>query len=107
MPYWSSSGGPSIQYIRQSRGLTESFFANHPVRGRRTYKGHFPLIENRFKHRIAGYEVDEEGTFSLKYLPSRFDEIRVPQMNIGIYHDHPFLITNLETTMRMPRVKQD
>ena len=93
--------------IRQSRELAESFFANHPVRGRRTYKGHFPLIENHFKHRIAGYEVDEEGTFSLNYLPSRFDKIRVPQMNIGIYQDHAFLITNLETTMRVPRVKQD
>ena len=98
---------PSISVVLDALLVIESFFANHPVRGRRTYKGHFPLIENRFKHRIAGYEVDEEGTFSLKYLPSRFDKIRVPQMNIGIYHDHAFLITNLETTMRMPRVKQD
>lgn len=62
----------------------------------RIYKGHFPLIENHFQQGSAGYEVDDEGTFSLKYLPSRFDEIGVPQMNIGILEDHAFLIRNLE-----------
>lgn len=41
-------------------------------------------------------EVDDEGTFSMKYLPSRFDEIGVPQMNIGTLENHAFLIRNLE-----------
>lgn len=59
---------------------------------------------------IAGYEGDDEGIFSVKYLPSRFDKIGVPQMNTGIYKDHALLVTNLEkgrTTMRVPSVKQD
>ena len=29
-------------------------------------------------------KVDDEGTFSLKYLPLRFDKIGMPQVNIGI-----------------------
>ena len=58
--------------------------------GTRVHKGHFPLIDNHFQQGIAGYEVDEEGTFSLKYLPSCFDKIAAPQMNIDIYKDHAF-----------------
>ena len=55
---------------RQTRELASSFFANHPIRGHRIHKGHFPLIESHFQQGIARYEVDEEGAFSLKYLPS-------------------------------------
>lgn len=45
---------------------------------------------------ISGYnEVEDEGTFSLKYMILGFDKIRVPRMNIGIYEEHAFLITNL------------
>ena len=36
---------------------------------------------------IAGYEGDDEGIFSVKYLPSRFDKIGVPQMNTEQFCD--------------------
>ena len=32
----------------------------------------------------------------MKYLPSRFDKIRLPQMDIGIYEEHALLITKLD-----------
>ena len=57
------------------------------------YKGHFSLIQNHFQQGIAGYEIDAEGALALKYLPSRFDKIRVPQIDIGIYEEHALLIT--------------
>ena len=56
----------------------------------------FSADRTDFKQRIAAYEVDEEGRFSLKYLPSRFDNTGKPQINIGIYRKQAFLITNLD-----------
>ena len=60
---------------RQTRELAAKLFrySNHPAWGRRIHKGHFPLLENNFQQGIAGYEVDDEGNFSLKKLPSRFE----------------------------------
>ena len=54
------------------------------------------MIENHFQQGIAGFEIDAEGAFALKYLPSRFAKIRVPQMDIGIYEEHDLLITKLD-----------
>ena len=54
------------------------------------------MIENHFQRGIAGFEIDAEGAFALKYLPSRFAKIRVPQMEIGIYEEHDLLITKLD-----------
>ena len=34
--------------------------------------------------------------FALKYLPSRFDKIGLPQMDISIYEEHALLITKLD-----------
>ena len=60
---------------RQTRELTAKLFrsANHPAWGRKIHKGHFPLLENYFQQGIVGYEVNDEGHFSLKNLPSRFE----------------------------------
>ena len=76
--------------------MAESFFAAHDIPNRKITRRHFPLIEKHFQQGIAAYEINEEGTFALKYLPSRFDKIGIPQMNIGIYKEHAFLITNLD-----------
>ena len=58
--------------------------------------GYTKVIENHFQQGVAGYEIDAEGAFALKYLLSRFDKIRVPQMDIGIYEEHALLITKLD-----------
>ena len=78
-----------------ARELAESFFAAHDIPNRKITRRHFPLIEKHFQQGFAAYEINEEGTFALKYLPSRFDKIGKPQMNIGIYKKRAFLITNL------------
>ena len=54
------------------------------------------MIKNHFQQGIAEYEIDAEGAFTLKYLPSRFDKIGLPQMDIGIYEEHALLITKLD-----------
>ena len=59
--------------------LTASFFAIYPVLGPPIHKGHFPLIEKHFQEGTAGCKVDDEGTFLLKYLPSRFDKSGCPR----------------------------
>ena len=84
-----------VPKTRKTRELAASFLDKHRVRGR-IYKSHFPLIENHFQQGVAGYEIDAEGAFALKYLFSRFDKIRVPQMDIGIYEEHALLITKLD-----------
>ena len=81
---------------KENHVLAETFFVASPVRGRQIRKGHFPLTENHFQKGIARYNVDAEGTFSLKCLPSCFDKTGVPQLNVGIYQDHAFRITNLD-----------
>ena len=81
---------------KRARELAESFFAAHDIPNRKITRRHFPLIEKHFQQGIAAYEINEEGTFALKYLPSRFDKIGIPQMNIGIYKEHAFLITKLD-----------
>ena len=88
-------GAHRVPTTRKTRELAASFFDKHRVRGR-IYKSHFPLIENHFQQGVAGYEIDAEGAFALKYLLSRFDKIRVPQMDIGIYKEHALLITKLD-----------
>ena len=55
--------------------LAERFFAAHDITNRKITRRHFPLIEKHFQQGIAAYEINEEGTFALKYLPSRFDKI--------------------------------
>ena len=75
--------------------MADSFFAAHDIPNRKITRRHFPLIEKHFYQGFAAFEVNEAGTFALKYLPSRFDKIGEPQMNIGIYKKHAFLITNL------------
>ena len=85
-------GANRVRNKRKTRKLAASFFDKHRVRGW-TYKGHFSLIQNHFQQGIAGYEIDAEGALALKYLPSRFDKIRVPQIDIGIYEEHALLIT--------------
>ena len=42
-------------------------------------------MESHFQKGFVGYEIDAKGTFALKYLPSRFDIIGLPQMDISIY----------------------
>ena len=42
-------------------------------------------MESHFQKGFVGFEIDDKGAFGLKYLPSRFDKIGVPQMNISIY----------------------
>ena len=54
------------------------------------------MIKNHFQQGIAEYEIDAEGAFTLKYLPSRFDKMGLPQMDIGIYEEHALLITKLD-----------
>lgn len=85
----------------------QAFFNNNGIRKGRLHKVYFPLIKCHFQQEIAWYEVDDEGIFWLKYVPSGFEKIGVPQMNICIYKDHAFLITNLESdnTMRLPSDK--
>ena len=85
-------GAHRVRSTRKTRELAASIFDKNRVRGQ-IYKRHFPFIENHFHQGIAGYEIDAEGAFALKYLPSRFDKMRVPQMDIGIYEEHALLIT--------------
>ena len=85
-------GAHRVRNTRKTRELAASIFDKNRVRGQ-IYKRHFPFIENNFQQGIAGYEIDAEGAFALKYLPSRFDKMRVPQMDIGIYEEHALLIT--------------
>ena len=85
-------GAHHVRNTRKTRELAASIFDKNRVRGQ-IYKRHFPFIENHFQQGIAGYEIDAEGAFTLKYLPSRFDKMRVPQMDIGIYEEHALLIT--------------
>ena len=85
-------GAHRVRNTRKTLKLAASFFDKHRVRGP-MYKRHFPLIQNHFQQGIAGYEIDAEGAFALKYLASRFDKIRVPQIDIGIYEEHALLIT--------------
>ena len=85
-------GAHRVRNTRKTRELAASIFDKNRVRGQ-IYKRHFPFIENHFQQGIAGYEIDAEGAFALKYLPSRFDKMRVPQMDIGIYEEHALLIT--------------
>ena len=85
-------GAHRVRNTRKTRELAASIFDKNRVRGQ-IYKRHFPFIENHFQRGIAGYEIDAEGAFTLKYLPSRFDKMRVPQMDIGIYEEHALLIT--------------
>ena len=88
-------GAHRVPNTRKTRELAASFFDKHRVRAR-IYKSHFPLIENHFQQGFAGYEIDAEGAFALKCLTSRFDKIRLPQMDIGIYEEHALLITKLD-----------
>ena len=85
-------GAHRVRNTRKTRELAASIIDKNRVRGQ-IYKRHFPFIENHFQQGIAGYEIDAEGAFALKYLPSRFDKMRVPQMDIGIYEEHALLIT--------------
>ena len=89
-------GARKDRNTRRAQKLAESFFAAHDIPNRKITRRHFPLIEKHFRQGIAAYEINEEGTFALKYLPSRFDKIGISQMNIGIYKEHAFLITNLD-----------
>ena len=82
-------GAHRVRNTRKTRELAASIFDKNRVRGQ-IYKRHFPFIENHFQQGIAGFEIDAEGAFALKYLPSRFAKIRVPQMDIGIYEEHDF-----------------
>ena len=90
-------GAHPVCNTKRTREFATSFFDKRRVR--QIYNGHFPLIENHFQRRIVGYEVDTERRFALKYLP-RALKIGVPQMNIGIYEEHAFLITNLDKVTR-------
>ena len=83
-------GAHRVRNTRKTRELAASIIDKNRVRGQ-IYKRHFPFIENHFQQGIAGYEIDAEGAFALKY--SRFDKMRVPQMDIGIYEEHALLIT--------------
>lgn len=95
--YLAVHRGAHRQYsTKENHVLAESFFVASPVRGREIHKGHFPLTENHFQQGIARCKVDAEGTFLLKYLPSRFDKAGEPQLNVGINQDHAFWITNLD-----------
>lgn len=64
--------------------LLQAFFIRIEFDGGSSTKGHSSLIESYFQHGIAGNNVDNDGTFLLKYLLSQFDKIGVPQMNISI-----------------------
>ena len=81
---------------KRARELAECFFAAHDIPNRKITRRHFSLIEKYFQQGVAAYEINEEVTFALKYLPSLFDKISISQMNIGIYKEHAFLITNLD-----------
>ena len=72
----------------KKRELAANFFAFHQnIPNLKITQRHFPLIEKYFQQGLAAYEVNEDGTFALKYLPSRFDKIGRPQINIGIYRE--------------------
>ena len=84
--------------------------AHRPYKTRKTHKGHFFLIENHFQQRIAGYEKGDEGTFSWKYLPSRFDKLgclRWTSAFTKITLSWSEISTKCRSTMRVPSVKQD
>lgn len=68
-----------VNTTKDKPDLTASFFASYPVLGPLIHKGHFPLIEKHFLQGTAGCKVDNEGTFLLKYLPSRFDKSGCPR----------------------------
>ena len=70
-------------------------------------RGIFPWSRTILSTGLLDTRLTRKVRFRFVRLPSRFDKIRVPQKNIGIYQDHAFLIPNLKTTMRVPRVKQD
>ena len=70
-------------------------------------RGIFPWSKTILSTGLLNTRLTRKVRFRFVRLPSRFDKIRVPQMNIGIYQDHACLIPNLETTMRVPRVKQN
>ena len=89
-------GAHKNRNTKRAPELAENFFAAHEIPNRKITRRHFPLIEKHFQKGIGAYEVNEEGAFALKYLPSRFDKIGKPQMNIEIYKEHAFLITNLD-----------
>ena len=70
-------------------------------------RGIFPWSRTILSTGLLDTRLTRKVRFRFVRLPSRFDKIRVPQKNIGIYQDHAFLIPNLKTTMRVPRVIQD
>lgn len=69
----------TVNTTKDKPELTASFFTSYPVLRPPIHKGHFPLIEKHFQEETAGCEVDDEGTFLLKYLPSRFDKSGCPR----------------------------
>ena len=77
-------GARKDKNTRRAHELAESFFAAHDIPNRKITRRRFPLIEKSFHQGFAAYEVNEAGRFALKYLPSRFDKIGKPHVNIGI-----------------------
>ena len=65
-------GARKDRNTRRAQELAESFFAAHDIPNSKISIRHFPLIEKHFYQGFAAYEVNEAGTFTLKYMPSRF-----------------------------------
>lgn len=83
--YWKQENGWTNKKKTIFRGKTEYQTTNGFTQGIFLWQ---KLTSNRGLRHLR--------RFTLRYLGSHFDKIGVPQMNIGTYKQHVFLITNLD-----------
>ena len=80
---------------RKARELENNFFAAYPRLRDKLNASHLPLLEKHYKQGIAAYLVLPNGDFVLLHTPANYHKVGIPTMNIGIYNDHAFLITDI------------
>ena len=80
---------------RKARELENNFFAAYPRLRDKLNASHLPLLEKHYKQGIAAYLVLPNGDFVLLHTPANYHKVGTPTMNIGIYNDHAFLITDI------------
>ena len=80
---------------RKARELENNFFAAYPRLRDKLNASHLPLLEKHYKQGIAAYLVLSNGDFVLLHTPANYHKVGTPTMNIGIYNDHAFLITDI------------
>ena len=80
---------------RKARELENNFFVAYPRLRDKLNASHLPLLEKHYKEGIAAYLVLPNGDFVLLHTPANYHKVATSPMTIGIYHDHAFLITDI------------